>query len=431
MNVLLRFMTEALLHYLWKFRLFDAGNLETKSGEKIEIIHQGFHNHDSGPDFLNAKIRIGKNTWAGNVELHINGNEWHQHKHQMDDAYNNVILHVVLESKEDFVSANNSAKIPCLELKNQIDTQLLNRYETLMRAATAIPCANSIKQVDSFVIDSAIERCAIERLERKVNTIVALLDASNGDWEHVAWQMLARYLGSGVNRDAMENVMKQIPVPVLSKHADNALQIEAMVFGVSGLLKGDFSDDYPRQLQKEFNYLKRLHSLNVLESGVFRWAKIRPANFPTVRLAQLAAVMLKDVKIFSRLLTCNSIKEIENLFLIKPNVYWKNHYRFDEVSERGVRQIGETTIDIIAINAVVPLLFAYGKHKGEESFCDKAVALLQTIDAEINVVTKTFQSLNVVPQSAFQSQGLVQLKQHYCNNFRCLDCGIGNAILRS
>jgi hypothetical protein len=285
--------------------------------------------------------------------------------------------------------------------------------------------------VDAFVIDNAIERNTIERLERKVDAIVNMLNASNGDWEHVAWQMIARYLGSGVNRDAMENVVKQIPVSVLSKHADNPLQIEAMVFGVSGLLKGDFADDYPRQLQKEFNYLKRLHSLNVLEPGVFRWAKIRPANFPTVRLAQLAAVMMSDVKIFSRLLTCNSIKEIESLFLIKPNVYWKNHYRFDEISERGVEKIGSTTIAIIAINAIVPLLFAYGKHKGEESFCDKAVALLQSIDAEVNVITKTFSTFKIAAKSAFESQGLVQLKQHYCNNFRCLDCGIGNAIVRS
>ena len=424
------FMTEALLHYIWKLRLFNADNLLTKSGEVIEIIHQGFHNHDSGPDFLNAKIRIGKNTWAGNVELHVNGNEWYQHKHQQDDAYNNVILHVVMESKEDFVTAKNAATIPCLELKGRINEQLLSRYEALMRAATSIPCANSIKQVDSFVIDNAIERNTIERLERKVNAIVDMLHASNGDWEHTAWQMIARYLGSGVNRDPMEQVVKQIPVSVLSKHADNALQIEAMVFGVSGLLKGDFADDYPRQLQKEFNYLKRFHSLNVLEPGVFRWAKIRPANFPTVRLAQLAAVMMSDVKIFSRLLKCESIKEIESLFLIKPNVYWQNHYRFDEVSEKGVGKIGATTIAIIAINAIVPLLFAYGKHKGEESFCDKAVSLLQSIDAEVNVITKTFGTFNIAAQSAFQSQGMVQLKQNYCNNFRCLDCGIGNAILK-
>lgn len=424
-------MTEALLQYIWKLRLFNAENLVTKSGEAVEVIHQGFHNHDSGPDFLNAKIRIGKNTWAGNVELHVNGNEWHQHKHQQDDAYNNVILHVVLESKEDFVTANNAAKIPCLELKGRIDAQLLSRYEALMRAATSIPCANSIGLVDSFVIDNVIERNTIERLERKVNAIVALLDASNGDWEHTAWQILARYLGSGVNRDAMENVVKQIPVSVLSKHADSALQIEAIVFGVSGLLKGNFADEYPRQLQKEFNYLKRLHSLNVLEQGVFRWAKIRPANFPTVRLAQLAAVMLSDVKIFSRMLKCNSLEEIKGLFLIKPNTYWRNHYRFDELAEQGVEKIGATTIDIIAINAIVPLLFAYGKHKGEESFCDKALALLQSINAEVNVITKTFQAFNISAQSAFQSQGLVQLKQNSCDNFLCLECGIGNAILRS
>jgi len=424
-------MTEALLHYIWKLRLFNAENLQTKTGEAIEVLHPGFHNHDSGPDFLNAKIRIGKTVWAGNVELHVNSSEWQQHRHQIDDAYNNVILHVVLDAQSDIVTANNQTVIPCVELRHRIDAHLLSRYELLMKATAFIPCANSIKSVSDFVIEATLERCSIERLERKVNSVTLLLDASKGDWEHVAWQVIARYLGSGVNRDAMEAVVKQILVSVLSKHTGNALQIEAMLFGVSGLLKGDFVDEYPRALQKEFNYLKRLHALQVLEQGVFRWAKIRPANFPTVRLAQLAALMISDVKIFSRLLQCNSINEVEHLFAAKPNVYWNNHYRFDEISETGVRQIGKSTTDVVAINAVVPLLFTYGKHKGDEVYCDKAVALLQAINAEVNAVTKAYKNWGINSQSAFQSQGLLQLKQHYCSNFRCLDCAIGNTILRS
>lgn len=423
-------MTEALLHYIWKFRLFDSGNFFTKTGEQIDVLHPGIHNPNSGPDFLQAKIRIGNKVWVGNVEIHLQAHEWYGHQHQQDNAYNNVVLHVVFNSSNEYVTAKNGAQIPCAELCNLIDKKLLHRYALLMNSAQAIPCASGIVDIDDFTIQHTLSNMAVERLEEKVATVLNRLENSNGDWELTAWKMIARYLSSGVNRDMMEAVVGNLNINILCKHQDKQLQIEAMMFGIAGLLEESFKDDYPLQLQREFKYLKRLHGLKQLEPGVFMWAKIRPANFPTIRLAQLAALVSTDVKFFARLMFCNTLRELEELFNVVVHPYWQNHYRFDETTDRSIGKIGKSTIHIIILNAIIPLLFAYGKYKGEEKYKTRALQMLESLKAEANTITKTFRSLGINATSALESQGMIQLKLNYCDKFKCLDCTIGNKILR-
>ncbi len=422
-------MTEALLQFIWKFQLFNASALQTVSGEPVQVIRQGVQNFNSGPDFLNAKIKIGNQVWAGNIELHVNGKDWLVHGHQHDAAYNNVVLHVTLETDSDFVQAANGAKIHCAALRTLLSEHLLSRYEELMSSTLPIPCANRIKSIDEFVFQTELEKRAVERLEQKVSRITDLLAQSKNDWEQVAWQMVARYLGGNINKEPMEAIFHHLPVSVMMKHADSLPQLEAMIFGVAGLLRGKFLDDYPQLLQREFNYLKRLHSLHEMESGVFRWAKVRPAGFPSVRLAQIAALCFRTPKLFSALLHCSAAGEVNELLACEVSAYWVNHYRFDEQSKKSVKRIGTTAIHSIVVNAIAPLLFAYGKHKGEEKFCDNAIYLLTQLPPESNHVIKVFEGLQLKPKDAFQSQGMIQLKNNYCNNFQCLNCSVGSAVL--
>lgn len=424
-------MTEALLHYLWKFRLFNSNNLKTKSFENIEVIHPGIHNHNSGPDFSNAKIKIGNKIWAGHVELHIAGNDWYAHKHHEDPAYQNVILHVVLSSKDIHYQCLQNENIPCVELENRIEKRLLARYENLMHNQLSFPCANLLDVVDDFTKRNMIERVAVERLESKTLHIQSQLKLTNGNWEQVCWQMLARYLGSGIHGDALEQTASKIPVTTLAKHSDNPTQIEALIFGVAGLLNEQFSEDYPNELKREFNYLKRLHHLQELNKGVFKWAKTRPANFPTIRLAQLAAMGISAHSLLSNLLK-QDIQFLHSFINhLKVNVYWKNHFQFDEEAENKFTSIGKNTIQILTINAVVPLLFAYGKHTGNDVLTERALDILRKSKVEKNSIITLYQSYNFPIENALDSQGILQLKQNYCDKKQCLNCGIGNKILRA
>lgn len=424
-------MTESLLHYLWKFRLFNQTRLNTKSDETVEIIHPGIHNHNSGPDFFNAKIKIGNKTWAGNVEIHFNGNEWYLHKHQFDAAYKNVVLHVVFQADNLYYECLENKTIPCLELKGRVDENLLSRYNFLMQNELPFPCAASLKNIEEFIQHNMLERAAVERLENKTKHIEDQLKATNGDWEQTCWQTVARYLGSGIHGDALELVARNIPITTIAKHSNNSLQIEAIVFGVAGMLNEVFADDYPNELKREFNYLKRLHSLPEMNKGIFKWAKTRPANFPTLRLAQLAALAQNMQHIFSKLLK-DDIQFLAGLLnKLEVNIYWKNHFRFDEEAENKFSSIGKNTLQIITINAIVPLLFAYGKNTGNEMLTEKAVDILRQSKPEINATISLFKKYGMAAPNALLTQGVLQLKNSYCNNKQCLNCSIGNSILKN
>lgn len=423
-------MNEKLLHFIWQFRLFNATGLTTTTGETVELVKTGTLNRDAGPDFTNAKIRIGKTLWAGNVEIHINANDWYTHKHQQDEAYNNVILHVVYEAG---IRTANNAKgepIPTVELKGRINNNTLTRYDELSKKRAWIPCAGYIKDAGEFTIKNFEERLLIERLESKVEYINELLVASGNDWENVMFQLLARYFGASVNKEPFFQLAKLLPVKVWAKHQDDILQLEALLFGQAGFLEDRCDDEYPNQLRKEYLYLKRLHGLQPLQKHQFKFLRLRPSNFPTLRLAQLAALLGKNTKLFSQVLAARNTKAIHAMLYVEVSPYWQSHYQFDKSSKKVNHHLGADMKNIVLINAVAPVLFAYGKYKDTEEPCDRALELLQQCSAESNSIINGWGKLGVKATNAYETQALLQLKTTYCDKFRCLECGVGVKILK-
>lgn len=423
-------MNEKLLHFIWRFRLFNQQELFTTQGEKIELVHPGTYNTDSGADFQNAKIKIGNTLWAGNVELHLSAKDWFAHKHETNEAYNNIILHVVNDATGPAALRANGEAIPTLELKDRISPNTLQRYRQMESRSTWVPCATFFTSVDEFTITNFLERLLVERLEGKVEQIMLLLEQSNNDWENVMFQMLAQYLGASVNKQPFLMLAKSLPVNIWAKHQNDLLQLEALVFGQAGFLEEKYDDEYGGQLRKEYLYLKRLHNLQPLQKHIWKFLRLRPSNFPTLRLAQLAALMHKEVKLFSGILAAPDAKAIHQFLDIDVSAYWKSHYQFDKPAEQVNSHLGSAMKDILLINAVVPVLFAYGKYKGDENYCDKAIAFLDSCAAESNSVIKGWKELKQQPTKASQSQALLQLKKEYCDNFRCLECAVGGKILR-
>ena len=423
-------MNEKLLHFIWKFRLFNQTLLTDSEGEPVEIIHHGMHNTHAGADFQQARIRIANTLWAGNIEIHVQGNEWFAHKHNADPAYNNVILHVVYEQKGPLAVRQNGQTIPTIELKNRISPALLSRYEELAKRKDWIPCARFFKDTPQLTLRSFLDRLLVERLESKVEQVNLLLAESENDWENVMFQMIARYFGASVNKDAFYMLAKSLPVKIWAKHQHDLLQTEALVFGQAGFLTEDLIDEYPVQLRKEYNYLKRLHQLQPMDKHIWKFLRLRPSNFPTLRLAQLAALMHKEVKLLSQILDSKDSKAIHRFFGFKVSDYLHDHYQFDKLSKEEENSLGAGMKDILLINAVAPVLFAYGKYKGEEAYCERAVQLLESCKPESNSIINGWKKLDVKPANAFESQYLLQLKIEYCDKFRCLECAVGHSVLR-
>ena len=423
-------MNEKLLHFIWKFRLFNLADLTDTEGESIDIVYQGVHNIHAGADFQQAKIKIGETLWAGNLEIHVNANEWFTHKHDADPAYNNVILHVVYEQKGPLAIRQNGQTIPTLELKKRISPALLSRYEELSRRKDWIPCARFFKDTNELTLRSFLDRLMVERLESKVEQVNLMLAQSENDWENVMFQMIARYLGASINKDAFFSLAKSLPVKIWAKHQHDMLQTEALVFGQAGFLAEDLLDEYPNQLRKEYAYLKRLHQLQPMDKHLWKFLRLRPSNFPTLRLAQLAALMHKEVKLLSGILDAKDIKAIHGFFDAKVSNYWHHHYQFDKPCKQEDNNMGTGMKNILLINAVAPVLFAYGKYKGDENYCERAVRLLESCKPESNSIIEGWKELNIKPANAFESQCLLQLKNEYCDKFRCLECAVGHSILR-
>ncbi len=423
-------MNEKLLHFIWRLRLFRQTGLLTTEGEKAEIIYPGTYNTDAGADFTNAKIKIGNTLWVGNVEIHIRSADWFQHKHETDAAYNNVILHVVYEMGNKTALRNTGEKIPTIELKGFINPGTIYRYEELMNRKKGIPCEKFFNSVSDFIVRSFLERMLVERLQNKVEQINLLLQENENDWENVMFQMLAKYLGAGINKDPFQLLAKSLPVKVFTKHSDNSFQLEALIFGQAGFLDEKYDDVYPNSLRKEYNYLKRLHHLQPLKKPMWKFLRLRPSNFPTIRLAQLAALMKKEVKLFSAVLNAKNAKTIRSVFEVQVNDYWKTHYLFDKESKKVYSHIGNSQKNILLINAVAPVLFAYGKYKASEVYCERALQLIESCEPENNSIISSWKKLGFQPSNASETQALLQLRNEYCNNFRCLECSVGASILQ-
>ena len=420
---------EAFLHYVWKTRQFDHHDLFLTDGRKLKIQDYGHHNHDAGPDFSNARITLDNILWAGNIEMHTVSSMWNKHKHNMDPAYDNVILHVVHENDMDIFRKSGDI-IPTLELKNRINPKISSNYHKLLDDSNWIPCEKLIHNVDAFRIKLWLEKIAIERLERKTGTISELLDQTSNDWEQTCFVLLSRYLGAKVNVLPMELLAKNIDIKLLYKNSDNKRALEAILFGVSGLLNSSFKDDYPNLLKTEFEFYKKKYGLNTLNPVGWKFARMRPSNFPTLRIAQLAALLFNRRFLFRAFIEAQNIKDIYKLLGAKSYEYWDTHYRFDEESKMREKKLGNMSMNLIVINVIVPLMFVYGQHLSDESIKDKALKFLQDIPAELNSITKKWMSLEIPNENALYSQSLIQLKHEYCENKRCLECAIGNEIIR-
>lgn len=417
-------MTERLLQFIWQFQYYNKGELKTTSGEELQIIFPGTFNTNQGPDFTDAKIKIGNTTWVGNIELHLKASDWNKHNHQHDKNYCNVVLHVVWEN--DFPNYN----IPMLNLENRIATSLLQRYEELMNAQGFIPCENSISSIKPIILQSWKERLLAERLIRKSAAVKTFLEQNNQHWEETFWWMLARNFGIKINADTFEAIAQSIPINILAKHKNQIHQLEALLMGSANLLNENFTEDYPIMLKREYEFYKSKYKLKSPKYAVF-FLRMRPGNFPTIRLAQLAMLIHNSEHLFAKIKETGSLQDVKKWLDVTANDYWHYHYRFDEPSSFKKKNLGAAMIDNILINTICTVLFAYGHFNNEQKFKDKAIKWLEEIRAESNSITKGFQKLGQENKNAHDSQAFIELKNEYCSRKRCLDCAVGNTLLKN
>jgi len=422
---------EDFLHYIWKFRLFDKQDLKTNHGENLEIFSAGIQNFDSGPDFQNARIKIGETIWAGNVEVHLSSSDWQKHNHHEDKAYDNVILHVVYRDDVPLM-LSNGRKVPTLELRERIPDDLYNRYHRLIFGnQSIIPCEANIGSIDSLTLHNWLTRVLIERLEKRTANVFNSLDLNKGDWEETFYQYLAANFGFKTNALPFELLAKSLPQLTFAKHKNNPTQIEALIFGQAGFLNTDFKDQYPTMLKSEYEFLQKKYKLKPIENHLWKFMRMRPQNFPTIRLAQFAALIIKSNHLFSKVLEIKDVRELRYLFTgINVNTYWDNHYRFDAESTPSVKTLGQSSVDILLLNSLVLFLFSFGKHNGTQHYINRSLQLLEHLPKENNKVIEEFITLGVNIKTAFESQALLELKNNYCNNKKCLHCAVGNKILK-
>lgn len=418
-------MTERLLQYIWQFQYFNKAAMTTAEGELLQVIHPGFHNTNQGPDFIDAKIKIDHTVWAGSIELHINASNWKDHKHDGDSNYKNVVLHVVWQH-----DVNLHLSFSTLVLEDKVPKFLLAKYDELMKAGSFIPCEKNIQQVNTLTWTSWKERLLVERLQHRSAMVFELAGKTNHHWEELFWWMLAKNFGVKVNSNAFEKIAQSIPIKVLAKHKNQVQQLEALLLGQAGLLEKDFSEKYPQLLQKEYRFLKNKYQLPKVEAPLF-FLRMRPANFPSLRLAQLAMLVHSSVHLFSSVKESSDLATIKKLINVTANDYWHYHYILDDPTAYKKKNTGAQMIDNILINTILPVLFAYGMYHKENHYKEIALQWLGEISPEKNAVTKRFALLGVENKNACDSQALLQLKKDYCDKKRCLDCAIGNKLLKA
>jgi hypothetical protein len=419
-------MNESFIQFLWKCTS-KSTIFESVNGEKVEILQVGEHNTNAGPDFLNARIKINDTIWAGNIEIHIKSSDWHKHKHTNDPLYNSVILHVVAEYDVP-IKRNNGNDIPCIVFPD-ISRKHVS-YLDFQNNVHPIKCHESIAHIEPIQLRSWLEKVLFERLERKVVDIERINNSNRNNWEQTLFILLARSLGRGLNSDNFEILARSIPFHIVLKCKSDLLKIEALLFGMAGFLDEEDNEgnEYYQKLKNEFNFLKGKFSIQQTTIH-WRFLRTRPVNFPTVRLAQLAALINNSFPLFSQIHELYQLKELTNQFEIAASEFWNTHYSFSKYSTKRPKRMGKSTINSIVINAVVPMLVAFAQHTGKHAHIEKAISFLEELPAESNSIVKLWQETGISCQSAFDTQALIQLKKVYCDKNRCLDCRIGAGVL--
>lgn len=418
---------EDFLHYIWKFQKYDHSSLLTQQGKELTVIHPGYHNFNSGPDFLNARIKIGDNLWAGSIEIHKYSAEWKQHKHHLDPAYENVILHVVYHDNKP-VSYQNSKLIPSLELKDRIKNKMISKYQNLIFNPNWIACANQIKEINPIVKSMWLTRMATERLEEKTKRIFPILSGLKNDWDQLSYYLIAQYFGLKVNNEAFRRLIESTPFEIILKHQSSQFQLEAILLGQANLVDLA-SDEYAEKLKKEYDFLQKKYGLIKMLAHEWKFSRMRPTNFPGLRIAQLAGLIQKEGRIFRKILNAENLEDLRKIFASSASKYWDQHYRLGRASKVMKKSIGKKTIDILIINVAVPLVFFYGIKTGDVNYKEKALSLLESIPPEQNKIIKKWKESKVETKNAANTQALLYLKNNYCDQYRCLSCSIGNKIM--
>jgi hypothetical protein len=421
-------MIEDYLHYIWKFGLFNKIELKTEDCEALEILNLGIHNFDSGPDFLQAQISIDNIKWFGNVEIHVNTSDWDKHKHQLDKAYNNVILHVVYNHDKEIYN-QRAELIPTVELKDLLGHEHYFGYERFIYNQKWIPCEKLISTISQMKINAWLDRMLLERLERKSLAIEKELRLTNGDWDEVFYRFIFRYFGMKVNGNPMMDLARRTPLKLLQKESKSCFTLEALLFGQSGILDDDLKDEYFSKLKEEYLFQKQKYGLVSMDNVQWRYSKLRPPNFPSIRIGQLAMLYSSNSSFFQLIRNMESLGKIKEIFKTSTSSYWKNHYVFGKYSENTKNTAGKMLLDNILINTVVPVCFAYGKAISDQSYIDYAITLLKEVQPEINKITTKWSSLGIPIHSAFDSQALIELYGNYCSKKKCLNCNLGVALL--
>lgn len=428
---------EKLLHYAWKYKLFPLVPLQTTDGKAVEVLDPGTINRNAGPDFLNAKIKIDGTTWSGSVEVHCKSSDWYRHGHHEDDNYNNVVLHVS-ETVNSPVVTRNGIIVP--QLVFELPESLKNNYAEFLHTADYPRCHRIIPQIDEFTVHSWMNALLYERLEQRAQTVIARAKMLQGDWEQAYFITLARNFGFGVNGDAFEQWAQHIPLQAVAHHRDNAFQTEAVFMGQAGLLDIDtiprkyideaIADDYYPRLKREYDYLAHKFALTPMNGGAWKFLRLRPQNFPHVRISQLVELYCSGSAGLSRLLEAETLEDLHRILSTHATPYWESHYTFGCPSVRNTKALTANSLNLIVINTVVPVLYAYGRMHGNEAYCDRAQHLLESLKAENNHIIRLWAELGIKVESATDSQALIQLKKEYCDRNYCLHCRFGYEFLK-
>ncbi|MBT8189367.1 MAG: DUF2851 family protein [Bacteroidia bacterium] len=417
---------EDLLQLIWKLKKFDLVSLSCTNGALLSILDFGLHNHNSGPDFINAKIKIDDTIWVGHIEIHVKASEWYQHKHHLDPAYDNVILHVVYTYDKD-VYNSKSTYIPTLTLDTRISEKTLLRFEDINSSLSWIPCASQIHKIDKARIQLELESIYIRRLESKSQRIFKMLNQNKNDWEECLYQLLFQYLGLKINGDAFKQLSFKAPYKLFKKYTHNIFLAEAFLFGQAGMLQNQ--DAYFRKLGKEYDHLKLKHNLTPMSGVEWHFLRLRPANFPTIRIAQLAMLYSRFPSLFSVLIRSFNKSSLDKIFDSGTSSYWSEHYIPGRPSTFKLKKIGKTSLNLLLINVVVPIIFSYARKTGNNILVEKSIDIISRLPAEKNKITNKWFELGIESKNALKSQALIELKSNFCDKYKCMNCPIGQQLL--
>lgn len=422
-------MKEDFLHFVWQYQYFEHQDLRTSTGEELQIFDIGKTNTNAGADFEQIKIQIGATTWQGDAEIHIKSSDWKKHRHQHNPRYNQVVLHIVWEEDEPILRPDGTP-IATLVLKNKIKSDIFHKYQYLQASKSEIACEKLIGEVSDLHKIAMLDKALVKRLEQKAFALKEIWLANQKDWEESTYQVLAQNFGFKVNSSQFLRLSQLTPLKYLLKHSDQILQIEALLFGQAGFLEQNFSEEYPKTLQKEYNFLKAKYNLQGMKASEWNFLRLRPANFPTLRIAQFAQMLVQNINLFSVFLCAEKPNTLHKVLRVGVSEYWQKHYHFGKKTEKTASTLGKSSLENILINTICPLLVLYAKENNKQEFLDKAINFLEQIPAEKNAITEKWQKVGISAKTAADSQALIEQFNYFCTPKNCLACNIGVNILK-